>query len=179
VFGVDREPLIAEFAVGMTGIYCVGQTLYLLVPALGPHYAFPEWFAAPLPPGRWYDALMRTVAAAGAFQDVFPSLHTAGPLFLTLFAWRHRHTRPFGAVWRPTAFIALNIVVATMFLRWHYVIDVVAGALLGLGAFAAATRLPAWEIRKRRARGAGPLWAARGFGAARLPSTDAAATPEA
>lgn len=163
-FGVDRESLIAELATGMTVVYCVGQTLYLVVPGWGPYHAFPEAFAAPLPRGRWQDALMRTVAAGGAMKDIFPSLHTAGPLFLTLFAHRHRREPVFRIAWPLTAFVTLNIVVATMLLRWHYAIDVVGGALLGLGAFAVAIRLPTWESARRRARGAGPLWPAR-FGA--------------
>jgi membrane-associated phospholipid phosphatase len=159
-FCVDREELIAEFATGMILIYCIGQTLYLIVPGWGPYHAFPEAFADPLPRGPWHDALMRTVAAAGSQKDIFPSLHTAGPLFMTLFAVRHRRERSSAMAWPATAFCALNIMVATMLLRWHYAIDVVCGILLALGAFAVAIRLPAWESGRRRARGAGPLWPA-------------------
>jgi len=53
----------------------------------------------------------------------------------------------------------------------------VCGALLAVGAFAAATRLPARESARRRARGASPLFPAR-FARSRLPDTDALATPE-
>ncbi|MCC6764762.1 MAG: phosphatase PAP2 family protein [Deltaproteobacteria bacterium] len=155
---VDHEPLIAEFATGMLLVYCLGQTLYLLVPGFGPSTTFPELFAHPLPRGPWHDALLRTVAAGGSQKDIFPSLHTAGPLFLTLFAFRHRRERWLRIAWAPTGFFAANIVVATLLLRWHYGIDVVAGAALGLGAFVAAVRLPAAEAARRRARGAAPLW---------------------
>lgn len=155
-FGVDREPLIAEFATGMILVYCVGQTLYLVVPGFGPHAAFPELFTEPLPGGRWHDVLMRTVAAAGCKQDIFPSLHTAGPLFLTLFAFRHRREPWLRVAWPITAFLTANIVVATLLLRWHYAIDVVAGAALGIAAFVGAVRLPATALR--RAGEDGALW---------------------
>lgn len=157
----DREPLMAEFATGMFLIYCLGQTLYLLVPGFGPLYAFPEAFAAPLPRGPVYDALMRTVAAGSAMKDIFPSLHTAGPLFMTLFAFRHRRERVFRVAWPVTALVTANILVATLLLRWHYAIDVVAGAVLGIGAFAASTLVPAWERARRHARGAAALWPPR------------------
>jgi hypothetical protein len=160
-YGVDREPLIAEFATGMFLVYCIGQTLYLIVPGVGPLYAFPDSFAAPLPRGPIYDALLRTVAAGGAMVDIFPSLHTAGPLFMASFAFRHRRERWLGIAWPIAAFFAANILVATLILRWHYAIDVVAGIALGLGAFAASTRLPARESARRQARGASALWPAR------------------
>lgn len=177
LFGVDREPVIAEFATGMILVYCVAHTLYLIVPGFGPYHAFPELFPTPLPNGRWHDALMRTVAAAGSQKDIFPSLHTAGPLFITLFAFRHRRERVLGVGWLPTAFATCNIVIATLLLRWHYAIDIVCGALLAVGAFAAATRLPVRESARRRARGASPLFPPR-FARRRLPSIDALATPE-
>lgn len=160
-YATDREPLMAEFGTGMFLIYCLGQTLYLLVPGFGPVYAFPESFAAPLPRGPVYDALMRTVEAGSAMKDIFPSLHTAGPLFMTLFAFRHRRERVFRIAWPVTAFFAANILVATLLLRWHYAIDLVAGAVLALVAFAASVVLPPRELARRRARGAAALWPPR------------------
>jgi hypothetical protein len=160
-YATDRAPLMAEFATGMFLIYCVGQTLYLLVPGFGPLYAFPDSFAAPLPRGPVYESLMRTVAAGSAMKDIFPSLHTAGPLFMTLFAFRHRRERVFRIAWPVAAFFAANILVATLLLRWHYAIDLVAGAVLALAAFAASVALPPRELARRRARGAAALWPPR------------------
>ena len=160
-YGVDREPLISEFATGMFLIYCIGQTLYLLVPGFGPYHAFPEMFPAPLPAGPWQDALMRTVAAGGAQKDIFPSLHTAGPLFLTLYAFRHRREPLLRIAWPVTAFFAGNILIAALLLRWHYAIDIAAGVALALVAFAASVRVPARARARRAARGAAPLWPPR------------------
>lgn len=157
-FGVDSEAIIGEFAAGMIIVYCVGQTVYLVVPGFGPHAAFAELFPEPLPAGRWHDALMRTVAAAGAQKDIFPSLHTAGPVFLAVFAFRHRREPWARVAWPITAFVTANIALATLVLRWHYGVDVVAGVALGIAAAAAAAVMPAADAARRRARGAGPLW---------------------
>jgi membrane-associated phospholipid phosphatase len=100
------------------------------------------------------------VVAAGAQLDIFPSLHTAFPAYFTLHAFAFRHTKPFGWLWPVLALISLNIIMATMFLRWHWFIDVVVGLLLAFAArrFAVAVadreeqrgglydpRQPVWE----------------------------------
>ena len=59
-------------------------------------------------------------------MDVFPSLHTALPLFITAFLWRDG--RRLAAI--LLAPVSLGIVVSTVFLRYHYGVDVLAGMLL-------------------------------------------------
>jgi membrane-associated phospholipid phosphatase len=46
------------------------------------------------------------------------------------------------------AFVATNIVIATMFLRWHWFIDVVAGLLLAFAARRFAVALTDHEERR-------------------------------
>ena len=101
---------------------------------------------------------MATVTSGGSQLDIFPSLHTAAPTMLTLFAFRHRHQRPYRYTWAPLAFFAANIIVATMYLRWHYVIDVVAGLVLAGFAMSVSARLTDRELRRRQAHGLGPSW---------------------
>jgi hypothetical protein len=153
-----RTPLVTELGLGMFTVVCVGQLLYLVVPGWGPHVAFAGAFAHPLPDGRWLDAVRDAVAFGGAQKDIFPSLHTAAPMVVALFAFRHRRTPPFRYVWHATWFITLNIVIATMFLRWHYAIDVVAGAALAVAAHVVAVYVTPWEARRREARGLTLAW---------------------
>jgi membrane-associated phospholipid phosphatase len=91
-------------------------------------------------------------------MDIFPSLHTAAPTFLVLYSWRHRHRAPHRYAWPLVAFFALNIIIATMFLRWHYLVDVVVGLALALVGYRAALRITAWETEWRLCRGLGPSW---------------------
>jgi hypothetical protein len=94
----------------------------------------------------------------GTRTDIFPSLHTACPTFLTLFTFRNRAVRPYRYVWPVTAFFTSQIILATMFLRWHYLLDVFAGLTLATVAFLVSRALPAMEARARLARGSGPVW---------------------
>lgn len=150
--------MIAEFALGMILLFCIGHTLYILVPGYGPYKAMPELFEHQLSPGIWWNTTRTLVAQSGAQKDIFPSLHTAAPTFLLLFSFHRRAELPFRYTWPLVAFFALNIVIATMFLRWHYVIDVVAGLLLAVTAHTLAVWLTEREGARRDALGLGPMW---------------------
>jgi membrane-associated phospholipid phosphatase len=150
--------MIAEFALGMILLFCIGHTLYILVPGYGPYKAMPELFEHQLSPGIWWNTTRTLVAQSGAQKDIFPSLHTAAPTFLLLFSFHRRAELPFRYTWPLVAFFALNIVLATMFLRWHYVIDVVAGLLLAVTAHTLAVWLTEREGARRDALGLGPMW---------------------
>ena len=154
-----RQPrIISEFSFGLLVIFCVGHILYMVVPGFGPYKAMAEQFAHPFPQGLWLDTVMTTVAEGGAQKDIFPSLHTAAPMFIALFSYRNRHLLPFKYTWAPVAFMALNIIIATMFLRWHYVIDVVAGLVLAVVAWLLSVHLTTWETRRRTDHGLQPAW---------------------
>jgi membrane-associated phospholipid phosphatase len=150
--------MISEFALGMILLFCMGHTLYILVPGYGPYKAMPELFNHQLSPGIWWNTTRTLVAQSGAQKDIFPSLHTAAPTFLLLFSFHRRAELPFRYTWPLVAFFAVNIVIATMFLRWHYVIDVVAGLILAVVAHTLAVRLSEREAQRRDAQGLGPMW---------------------
>jgi hypothetical protein len=153
-----RERMLGEFCFGMLTIFCIGHILYMLVPGYGPYRAMSEHFTHPLPSGLWCDMVMGAVASGGAQKDIFPSLHTAAPTFILLFSFRHRDKLPFRFTWPIVAFAAANIIVATMFLRWHYFIDVVVGLLLSAFAIVVAARVTRWELARRAELRLGPNW---------------------
>jgi membrane-associated phospholipid phosphatase len=150
--------LLAEFALGMLIMFCVGHTFYMLVPGYGPYRAMPEAFAHQLSPGVWWNTTSDLVARSGAHKDIFPSLHTAAPLFILLMSFHRRRETPFKYTWPIVAFFAANIIIATMFLRWHYVIDVLAGMLLAVIAHLISSHSAEREPPRRRALGLGPIW---------------------
>ncbi len=131
---------LAELTTGVVIVAVAAYCLYTLVPAMGPFIDYP--FDKPLEGGFWWRQVSRVVAVLGAKIDIFPSLHTAFPCLFALHAIRHRDRYPW--VWPLLAFQALNITIATVFLRWHYGIDTLAGILLAvaahLGAIAIARR---------------------------------------
>lgn len=153
-----RVRLFAEFGLGLLLVYTIGQSLYLAVPGYGPVRFLASSFQHPLPRGFFVQATDAIVGAAGAQKDIFPSIHTAGPVFLTLFSFRHRREAPFRYTWPFVAFATFNIVLATMFLRWHYLVDVVAGLVLGAAAASVAASVARREVARRAARGLQEVW---------------------
>jgi len=153
-----RMKQFAEFSIGFMGVYIVAHIIYMLVPGYGPFRFLSDSFAHPIPMGFWYERVLEAVNGAGAQKDIFPSLHTAGPTFCFLFAMRHRRKAPFKYTWIITGFFAVNIVIATMFLRWHYLIDIVAGLTLATSCSVAAHRVIQWEHASRLRRGVQPIW---------------------
>ena len=157
VFGSRDELLLGEFMLGMLIVVCIGHTGYILVPGFGPYRAMPEMFKHELPSGFWMDLVWSTVRSGGAMKDIFPSLHTAGPCFIAMFSFRNRDRLPFRYTWPLLTFFAANIIGATMFLRWHYVIDVFAGFSLATVAALLAPQITRWEVARRRLHGLAAL----------------------
>ena len=141
--------LLGEFTFGMLYTFCLGHALYVLVPGFGPYRAVADEFQHALPNGLWLDVVLHTVNESGALKDIFPSLHTAAPLFIALFSFRHRALVPFRYTWPVVCFFSLNIIGATMFLRWHWIIDVVAGIALATSAQALSVLSTNFELRRR------------------------------
>jgi membrane-associated phospholipid phosphatase len=130
----------------------------MVVPAYGPWLYLNGQFSHELHGGFWWPLVRKTVSAAGSRTDVFPSLHTGGPTFLALFSFRHRKLLPFKYTWPVVAFFATQIVAATMFLRWHYLVDIVAGFSLATTIVLVAPRVLAWERARRANAGLEPTW---------------------
>lgn len=154
----DNHRPAAELAFGLLMCFAVAHCVYVLVPGWGPWMAMPERFENELPSGFWYDITMETVLAGSAMKDIFPSLHTAAPMFITLFSFRHRKLVPFKYTWPFTGFFALNIIGATMFMRWHYVIDVIAGLALAFTTLFVGAAWVRYEERRRARLGIQELW---------------------
>lgn len=125
------RPGVAGFRLydGLFGVYALGFLGYTLVPAAGPHLAMPEAFSIPLE-GGFLSALNASVIGSGSNHvDVFPSLHTAVTLFLMGWLWP-RQRRLFWVLVFPAA----GILTSTIYLRYHYAVDVAAGlCLAGIG----------------------------------------------
>jgi hypothetical protein len=125
---------LAHFAMGIFLVFCTGHFIYTLVPGYGPYRFLAGSFQHELTGGTFWHLVQATVSEAGAQKDIFPSLHTAAPTFFALYSFRHRDVAPYKYTWPFVAFCALQIIGATMFLRWHYLVDICAGVTLALFA---------------------------------------------
>jgi hypothetical protein len=122
----------ARFAVGTILCFLVGHVVYTIVPGLGPWHHLADQYRAVQEGGWFFQANWRTYRT-GALHDIFPSLHTGVSAWYSIFFVRERKT------WRPARYIAplvvfitLNVVAATIVLRWHYFVDLLAGVTLAV-----------------------------------------------
>lgn len=150
--------LLARFALGILIIFMTAHLLYMVVPGWGPYWYLKGTFMHELEGPVFWPLVREAVDAGGPQKDIFPSLHTAVPTFLAIFSFRHRQRLPFRYTWPIVAFLATQIIVATMFLRWHYLVDVVAGLVLAATASVVTHRLADWEHGRRERLGVQPAW---------------------
>ncbi|GGI98054.1 hypothetical protein GCM10010885_04600 [Alicyclobacillus cellulosilyticus] len=128
----------AEYVNTAVLAFYLGYLTYLLVPAIGPAYTLP--FRHPL------SGLVGlfTQGQARLARDCFPSLHTGLAVVMATSVWRYRRR------WFPWyAALTAAIILSTMYLRFHYGIDVVAGAALGcVTAYIGPVLTRAWRQRQ-------------------------------
>ncbi len=157
IFSRDNV-LLARFALGILSIFVTGHVLYMVVPGWGPYWYLKGTFDHTLEGPTFWPLVREAVDAGGAQKDIFPSLHTAVPTFLAIFSFRHRQRFPFRYTWPIVSFLATQIIIATMFLRWHYLVDVVAGLVLATTASVFTQRLADWERGRREKLGVQAAW---------------------
>lgn len=154
-----KDPFrIAHFSIGIVTVFCVGQLLYMLVPGWGPYRHLAGQFVHPLEGGLFWRLVKATVDAGGSQKDIFPSLHTAAPTYFAIYSFIHRRVFPYRFTWPFMAFAATQIIIATMFLRWHYLIDIFAGITLATTAALGSHRLVTWETARRERAGLEPIF---------------------
>ncbi|WP_058911309.1 phosphatase PAP2 family protein [Entomohabitans teleogrylli] len=122
-------PAAKGFLYGLMLMYLIGFTGYLLVPAAGPYIAFPEVFSYPAPGGAMTALLTGLVAQGGTGMDVFPSLHCGISLYVLGYLLIRRHTLLL-LILSP---LVAGLILATLYLRYHYGIDLIAGTLSAAG----------------------------------------------
>ena len=150
--------VLARFGVGVLSVFMTAHLLYMVVPGWGPYWYLAGSFQHELHGSTFWPLVRETVDAGGAQKDIFPSLHTAVPTFIAIFSFRQRRQVPFKYSWPVMAFVATQIIVATLFLRWHYLVDVVAGFALATTAALVGPRVADWEASRRERMSVQPAW---------------------
>ncbi|MGO8792067.1 MAG: phosphatase PAP2 family protein [Terriglobia bacterium] len=119
----------ARFREMMSGLMVVsflGLLGYLLVPAIGPMYTLRNEYTVPLSHSIWmFNRDVDFMDFARIRRDVFPSLHVAISFVVWLYAYRNSKK----LFWILSPLI-LSLWLSTLYLRYHYLIDVVAGLIL-------------------------------------------------
>ncbi|MDR1349714.1 MAG: phosphatase PAP2 family protein [Zoogloeaceae bacterium] len=118
------------FLLGLNLMYLLGFIGYLCIPASGPLLAFPGIFPWPPEGGVITRFLSALVAQGITGMDVFPSLHGGVTLYILGFFALGRRRCAYGVATALLTLIALPLLLATVYLRYHYGIDLIAGIAL-------------------------------------------------
>ena len=126
-----------EMMSGLMVVTFFGLLGYILVPAIGPLYTLRNLYTVPLrQPISLFNQQLEFMDLARIHRDVFPSMHVAISFLVWLYALRN--SRPLFWVLSP---LVLSLWVSTIYLRYHYLVDVVAGLLLAPASFLLANWL--------------------------------------
>jgi len=132
-----RRALYQRFMLGLILLYIGGFMGYLLYPAIGPRFAYPqEWTW--LQGGVIFQISSVLITQLGAQFDVFPSLH--GAISAYLLFWQMNHD-PRNLIWGVP--LTVGIWLSTLLLGFHYFPDLISGILL---AAVSAGLAPGLEI---------------------------------
>jgi membrane-associated phospholipid phosphatase len=116
----------------MLSIVMLGSYLFFIVlPVDSPYYLSPR-LGPPLSGHFFFDLVHQMSARGGARGGAFPSAHASGARVVSLVAWRHQ--RRLAYLLFP---ITGGVMIATVYGRFHYALDTLAGAGLAIAVVVA------------------------------------------
>jgi membrane-associated phospholipid phosphatase len=115
--------------------YYAGYFLFILFPAAPPRLVLKEYFFVNLQ-GELLANINGSILKASSSRGAFPSLHCGVSIVTLLFAWKY--IRWMFWMMLPAVVVLL---ISTVYLRHHYVIDLFAGLLLGVFIYRLGPRL--------------------------------------
>jgi membrane-associated phospholipid phosphatase len=112
----------------------------VLLPVESPYHALASLQSKPLTGGTFTAAIDLIEHFARVHGAAFPSAHVAGSMVAILASWRYRRW----LFWICLPFFA-SMCVATVYGRYHYVADVLAGLAVGVCGFFMGERFVRWK----------------------------------
>lgn len=116
---------------------------YILFPAIGPRFTLAHLQTLPLE-GSFFTDFVRDLLNTIEHnkRDCMPSGHTQIAVMVLFLAYRHEKT--IFTIFFP---IICGLILSTVYLRYHYVIDLIAGTTLAIGCILIAPVLYRWWKR--------------------------------
>lgn len=126
-------------------VYYVSYAGYFAIPALGPRFAQSSEYTISLVTTPVARAINDTINSLEKTKfDVFPSGHTMISVAVLLVAWK----RARDVFWYLLP-VATGLVLSTVYCRYHYAVDVIAGTVLAFLTVPLGDRLyDAWMLRR-------------------------------
>jgi membrane-associated phospholipid phosphatase len=121
-----RRAGFETYIVSMCAAYYLCYVIYVFFPVEGPHHTLAHLQQVELHGGP-FTAVINLIQKYGRVHGgAFPSTHVAGSVVVLISAYRF--ARRLGYALTP---LVLSICVATVYGRYHYAVDVLAGAAMG------------------------------------------------
>lgn len=152
VFVVHQQALVRRVILAFLSIWLVAYAFFLAYPTIAPRH---DEVA-----GDGFSALaLRAIYASDVQYNCFPSLHVAQCFLASLACYRvHRGVGLVAGGW--AALVGLS----TLYTKQHYVVDVIAGAVLAYGAYVVWLRGYPRDAIPELERRAAPILAMGAFG---------------
>ncbi len=139
-----KRPEFEKALFGIVLCFYLSYIGYLLVPAVGPRFTLKELQTTSLQASPFIAAIQETLNGLEHNKtDAFPSGHTAIALVSLYYAWKLREH----VLFRVLLPFVLALIFSTVYLRYHYVIDVIAGIALAGVTVSLAPNLSRWLSR--------------------------------
>jgi membrane-associated phospholipid phosphatase len=119
---------------------------YLLFPAIGPRFTFTSLYSVPLEGSfitDWVRDVLNTLEHNK--RDCMPSGHTQ--IALMVLSLAHRYEKVLFYIFLP---IICGLLVSTVYLRYHYVFDLIVGLIFAAGSMVIAPQLyKIWNLKSK------------------------------
>ena len=122
-----------ETLVSVILTFYIGYVGYVIFPAVGPKFTMSHLFETSLSGSYITDRLsflMNYEISEYTRRDCFPSLHNGVIFLILLFAFKHE--KIYAYLFLP---FAIALFISTLYLRYHYFVDMIAGFLLAIIIF--------------------------------------------
>ena len=130
----DKSMFILAFG------YYISFVGYILFPAIGPRFTLTQIYTVPLEGSLITDFVRDTLnALEHNKRDCMPSGHTQ--MVLMVLYLTYRYERFLCYLYIP---VICGLILSTVYLRYHYVIDLLVGAAFAIGCTIVAPRLYRW-----------------------------------
>ena len=125
-----RRMAFGELLLMLSTVLFGSYLFFILLPVDSPYYVWPR-LGPPLSGHFFFDLVHQLSARGGARGGAFPSAHVSGTVVVSLVAWRHQRRLAYLVI--P---ITISLMIATVYGRFHYLLDTLAGAGLAIAVVA-------------------------------------------
>jgi membrane-associated phospholipid phosphatase len=126
-----RRAAFGELLLMLSTVLLGSYLFFILLPVDSPYYVSRR-LGVPFSGHFFFDLVHLMSARGGARGGAFPSAHVSGAVVVSLVAWRHQRRLAYLVV--P---ITGSLMIATVYGRFHYVLDTLAGAGLAIAVVVA------------------------------------------